>query len=407
MAISLEDIGKIIMGSESTPPYDLKELCTNNKISKWAKWKPIKYTKVGAITDEERENLGYGLVAADLEGAPIGYSGALESDDKSLYTWINNSIALMGKDVIWDVPTEYFRLTDFASEDLSKIFDGSEKATYYMVNGNETYSPALGYYEDISNCISFDDLKKSLEMDYIEIDNMEVVVFYRYNNNLYFKGSGKTVKELKEDGNPISINVADATTVGDHHYEGFMAAVSPISNTEFNGWENCFNNPDAASVSVEVIRFPDSYFSGTYSNIITENVATLGFDENYDLNLNNESTSAIQLNGEVLTLHFELKGDENAINPTITVTTNTGGEDVTTTQEFSNYIANEDPIRGTVEAELYDGFEGTFEDINLKISYNYTTDSGENKTYYIKLDKWTISSIESDFVKVTEIDGIQ
>lgn len=34
MAISLEDIGKIIMGSESTPPYDLKELCTNNKISK-------------------------------------------------------------------------------------------------------------------------------------------------------------------------------------------------------------------------------------------------------------------------------------------------------------------------------------------------------------------------------------
>lgn len=104
-----------------------------------------------------------------------------------------------------------------------------------MVNGNETYSPALGYYEDLSNCISFDDLKNSLGMDYVEIDNMEVVVFYRYNNNLYFKGSGKTVKELKEGDNPISINVADVTTVGEHYYEGFMAAVSPISNTEFNG----------------------------------------------------------------------------------------------------------------------------------------------------------------------------
>ena len=265
--LDLHKIGQIVLGTETPPEtVDLKEICTNDRISKWAKWKPINYNKIGALTEEERRSVGYGLRTANAD-IPICFEGSIGSRDRenSIYEWIDNSLTLYnnGGDVIWDKPTERFRLTDFASEDMKYQFDGRERATYYMANGNSTYSPALGYYDDaLTRCISIDDLIDPTT--YPDLDNLEVVILYKYNGRHYIKSSGHNVGHLKSGYN-IGITPDLPTTAGMHTFEGFFVAITPENELDTdNGWKNIFNNDDASATFVVAFRFPDSYFKGTY-----------------------------------------------------------------------------------------------------------------------------------------------
>ena len=268
--LDLHKIGQIVLGTETPPDtVGLKEICTNDRISKWAKWKPINYNKIGALTEEERKSVGYGLRTANTN-IPICFERSIGSNsgdrENSIYAWIDNSLWLYnnGGDVVWDKPTKYFRLTDFASENMEYQFDGRERATYYMANGNSTYSPALGYYDDaLTRCISIDDLIDPTT--YPDLDNLEVAILYKYNGRHYIKSSGHNVGHLKSGYN-IGITPDLPTTAGMHTFEGFFVAITPESelDSEYNGWKNIFNNDDASATSVVAFRFPDSYFKGTY-----------------------------------------------------------------------------------------------------------------------------------------------
>ena len=104
-------------------------------------------------------------------------------------------------------------------------FDGRERATYYMANGNSTYSPALGYYDDaLTRCISIDDLIDPTT--YPDLDNLEVVILYKYNGRHYIKSSGHNVGHLKSGYN-IGITPDLPTTAGMHTFEGFFVAITP------------------------------------------------------------------------------------------------------------------------------------------------------------------------------------
>lgn len=268
--LDLHKIGQIVLGTETPPEtVDLKEICTNDRISKWAKWKPINYNKIGALTEEERKSVGYGLRTANTN-IPICFERSIGSNsgdrENSIYAWIDNSLWLYnnGGDVVWDKPTKYFRLTDFASENMEYQFDGRERATYYMANGNSTYSPALGYYDDaLTRCISIDDLIDPTT--YPDLDNLEVAILYKYNGRHYIKSSGHTIEYLKSGYN-IGITPDLPTTAGMHTFEGFFVAITPENelDSKYNSWESIFNNDDASDTSVVAFRFPDSHFKGTY-----------------------------------------------------------------------------------------------------------------------------------------------
>lgn len=114
-------------------------------------------------------------------------------------------------------------------------FDGRERASYYMANGNSTYSPALGYYDDaLTRCISIDDLIDPTT--YPDLDNLEVVILYKYNGRHYIKSSGHNVEHLKSGYN-IGITPDLPTTAGMHTFEGFFVAITPESelDSEYNG----------------------------------------------------------------------------------------------------------------------------------------------------------------------------
>ena len=83
--ITLYEVGKSVMGDASNPPYNLEELCTSNNISMWAKWKPVRFEKVGILTDDERKRIGYGLKSV---GPDIGCSGHLGTSESGILDWV-------------------------------------------------------------------------------------------------------------------------------------------------------------------------------------------------------------------------------------------------------------------------------------------------------------------------------
>lgn len=269
LGLNLEDVGKVVMGSNSTPPYDLQEICVHENISKWAKWKPFKRTQVGAVTDEIRKSWGYGLSPINHD-APISYSGSLGStagDVGGIYQWIEDSLVTYrnngGSDVQWDKPTEYYRLTDFSNYNQTEFYTGTERATYYLPEQN-TYSPTLIYNaHQSSGSITLSDLEDIFDFDYFtNINYMEIALIYKYNGYYHIRRSNKTVLDLQQEQSSVSLQPYPfPTQVGSHVYEGFFVA---IHSDELDYVFDRFGNPDYPNHNVEVIRFPDSYFKGTY-----------------------------------------------------------------------------------------------------------------------------------------------
>lgn len=413
--LDLHKIGQIVLGTETPPEtVDLKEICTNDRISKWAKWKPINYNKIGALTEEERKSVGYGLKTANTD-IPICFEGSIGSNsgdiENSIYEWIDNSLTLYnnGGDVIWDKPTEYFRLTDFASENMEYQFDGSERATYYMANGNNTYSPALGYYYDaLTRCISIDDLIDPTT--YPDLDNLEVAILYKYDGRYHIKSSSHNIGYLKSGYN-ISMTPDLPTDIGSHTIEGFFVAITPENelDSEYNGWENIFNNADASVTSVVAFRFPDSYFKGIYTvedpTIPEENAPKLWFDtDNYNNSYSYDPDSCIYYDGGHLYVRMLLDLNMNKddySNIEVTVFANYNGElvyDSSTDLKDSEYGGE---YGYETEVSVAGDFGENIGDVEMKIRYKV-----DNSTYWINLTNRNVLKTEPDLVKISDISGM-
>lgn len=410
--LDLHKIGQIVLGTETPPEtVDLKEICTNDNISMWAKWKPINYKKVGALTEEERRSVGYGLRTANTD-IPICFNGRIgtKSGDRegSIYEWIDLSLDLYnnGGDVIWDKPTKYFRLTDFASENLEYRITGRETATYYMANGHNTYSPSLGYNDDFTQCITIDDLIDTTVYPYL--DDLEVAILYKYNNTYYIKTSGHNVGHLKEYNVSIMPNLP--TSVGSHTIEGFFVAITPENelDTEYNGWNNIFNNADASATSVVAFRFPDSYFKGTYVvKDPTEDAPRLWFDTDYYDNYYSDTDSNACIyydRGGILNIRMmlDLHADEiEYSNIEVTVFTKYNREPNSGSSTDLNYSKDFEYCY-TVEVQVVQDFGENIGDIEMKIRYKV-----DNSTYWINLTNGNILKTEPNFVKISDIRGIR
>ena len=412
--LDLHKIGQIVLGTETPPEtVDLKEICTNDNISMWAKWKPINYEKVGALTEEERRSVGYGLRTANTD-IPICFSGSIgtKSGDRegSIYEWIDLSLDLYnnGGDVIWDKPTKYFRLTDFASENLRYQITGRETATYYMANGHDTYSPSLGYNDDFTQCITIDDLIDTTVYPYL--DDLEVAILYKYNNAYYIKTSGHNVGYLKEYNVSITPNLP--TSIGSHTIEGFFVAITPENelDTEYNGWDNIFGNEDASSTGVVAFRFPDSHFKGIYivkDPNTEENAPRLWFDTDYYNNYYSDTDSDACIyydRGGILNIRtmLNLHADESEYsNIEVTVFTKHNGEPNSGSSADLNY-SDYGEYCYTIEVQVVQDFGENIGDIEMKIRYKV-----DNSTYWINLTNGNISKTEPSFVKISNIYGIR
>lgn len=392
--LDLHKIGQIVLGTETPPEtVDLKEICTNDNISMWAKWKPINYKKVGALTEEERRSVGYGLRTANTD-IPICFSGRIgtKSGDRegSIYEWIDLSLDLYnnGGDVIWDKPTKYFRLTDFASENLEYRITGRETATYYMANGHNTYSPSLGYNDDFTQCVTIDDLIDTTVYPYL--DDLEVAILYKYDNTYYIKTSGHNVGYLKEYNVSIMPNLP--TEVGSHTIEGFFVAITPENelDTEYNGWNNIFGNEDASSTSVVAFRFPDSHFKGRYvvkdPNLLDYDDPIVSFNtEDYDRGYSRDnSRAAIYFDGGELIVRLQIKFNASK-------------------EEYSSgfvkvqaYYNGTEPVEGkTILSEFGDPIEEYTYSVDVRVPADFNEDLGtvpmkvtyeiDNETYWVDL----------------------
>lgn len=412
--LDLHKIGQIVLGTETPPEtVDLKEICTNNNISMWAKWKPINYKKVGALTEEERRSVGYGLRTANTD-IPICFTGRIgtKSGDRegSIYEWIDLSLDLYnnGGDVIWDKPTKYFRLTDFASKNLEYRITGRETATYYMVNGHDTYSPSLGYNDDFTQCITIDDLIDTTVYPYL--DDLEVAILYKYDNTYHIKTSGHNVGHLKEYSVPIMPNLP--TSVGSHTIEGFFVAITPENelDTEYNGWNNIFGNEDASSTGVVAFRFPDSHFKGIYTvkdpTIPEENAPKLWFNtDNYNNSYSdNDSDACIYYDGSRLNVRMILDLDmdkDDYSNIEVTVFTNYNDEpiyDSSTDLEYSEY----GEYCYAIEVSVAGDFGENIGNVEMKIRYKV-----DNSTYWVDLTNVSVLKAEPNYVKISNIYGIR
>lgn len=409
--LDLHKIGQIVLGTETPPEtVDLKEICTNNNISMWAKWKPINYKKVGALTEEERRSVGYGLRTANTD-VPICFTGSIgtKSGDRegSIYEWIDLSLDLYnnGGDVIWDKPTKYFRLTDFASKNLEYRITGRETATYYMVNGHDTYSPSLGYNDDFTQCITIDDLIDTTVYPYL--DDLEVAILYKYNNTYYIKTSGHNVGYLKEYNVSIMPNLP--TSVGSHTIEGFFVAITPENelDTEYNGWNNIFGNEDASSTGVVAFRFPDSHFKGIYTvKDPTEDAPRLWFDTDYYSNYYSDTDPNACIyydRGGILNIRtmLDLHADESEFsNIEVTVFTKYNREP--NSGSSADLISSGGEYCYAIEVQVAQDFGENIGDVEMQICYKI-----DNSTYWVDLIKGTVLKTKPNYVKISDIRGIR
>ena len=394
------------MGDASNPPYNLKELCTSNNISMWAKWKPVKFEKIGILTDEERKRVGYGLKAI---GPEIGCSGHLGTSENGILDWVRESFQSYtdnnGEDVTWDKPDKYFRLTDFANQDMSDRYHGSEQATYY-INAHDIYSPTFRYNSaNSSGSITLNDLKEFLGMDYTDINYMEIVVVYRVNNGqCKIVGTGKTVSELQQEGGNASFSV---TYQSNSLYEGFFAAITPLEETELSGWNMALSN-DQESCHAEIIRFPNSYFKGRTPDFSQpeEDAPKLWFDtDNYNNSYSDDSDSCIYYDGSILCVRMLLDLNMNKddySNIEVTVFTKYNGEpnnDSSTDLKDSEYGGE---YCYETEVSVAGDFGENIGNVEMKIRYKV-----DNSTYWVNLTNGNVLKTEPNFVKISDISGIR
>ena len=413
LGLNLEDVGKVVMGSDSTPPYDLQEICTSKSISKWAKWKPFEWTQVGAVTDGIRKACGYGLSPINHD-APISYSGSLGSiagDVGGIYQWIENSLVTYrnngGSDVKWDRPTKYYRLTDFSNYNQTDFYIGTERATYYLPEQN-TYSPTLVYNaHQSSGSITLSDLEDIFDFDYFtNINYMEIALIYKYNGNYHIRRSNKTVLDLQQDQSSVSLQPYPfPTQVGSYVYEGFFIA---IHSDELDYVFDRFGNPDYPYHDVEVIRFPDSYFKGTYVvKDPTEDAPRLWFNtDDYSGGYStDDSNDCIYYRGDELLVRLEIQLPMNIdeygdIEVTVFAKAS-GGKDYVYGSSDTFKYTDRGEYNYTTEVRVAGDLGEYVDDIEMKIKYE-----ANNITYWIDLINGDVSKTDPGYVAISNIRGM-
>ena len=133
--VSIDDVNNVL-GHGST---DLGTLCKSSKINKWARWKPVQFSKISELTEKELMSTKYGLV-------PQQNTKLLEvlTNKKTLGSTGYSYNDLVNANTEWDYnrPTSYYRLTDFLSSlsyggynhNTSAPIDGFGNHTIYLKN---------------------------------------------------------------------------------------------------------------------------------------------------------------------------------------------------------------------------------------------------------------------------------
>ncbi|MGN0309532.1 MAG: hypothetical protein ACI4C3_02935 [Bacteroides sp.] len=106
--VSIEDVASCLgVGS-----YDLGTLCTSSRINKWARWKPVPYSKVAEMTEKELMSVNYGLVPQKNTKLLEVLTGA-KTFNSTGYTF--NDLLSANTEWTYNKPSSYYRLTDFLS----------------------------------------------------------------------------------------------------------------------------------------------------------------------------------------------------------------------------------------------------------------------------------------------------
>lgn len=128
--VSFADVNSVL-GTRHT---SLGLLCTDNNINKWAKYKPVRYNKIGMLTDNERRSVVYGLYNKPQEYTDI-YLARLARD--CAFNPLSNYW-------VYQTPrggnfNEPYRLTDFVKNPNDS---GSTKG--YNANAEVPFASDLG-----------------------------------------------------------------------------------------------------------------------------------------------------------------------------------------------------------------------------------------------------------------------
>lgn len=163
--VSINDVQRAL-GSGNT---DLGTLCTDTSINKWAWYKPIKYTKIGMLSENDRKNAFYGLFFRENTAAKNLLKSSSPTVDmfnaaaSSNYEW--SYIRPMGG------AASPYRLTDFVGETNNKGYKHATKPpfdilgdwtveisklnnvanTYSVVTTGNNYEWGINIYTDYTN----------------------------------------------------------------------------------------------------------------------------------------------------------------------------------------------------------------------------------------------------------------
>ena len=273
---------------------NLGYLCSNvhGRINKWAKYKPIKFAKKSALTDDERATKNYGITNIPWMtefGACVAFIDRTENELSAYYAYESPT----GGDA------SPYRLLDFDKYDsnaTAPIYPSSK--TNLEMGGNNTWVAVYVNLRGKSSHpnwlnISYLDNRNPYGTLILSADNCYLGVILKGDNGTFYAIEQVKVHTHTEGGDhETAITINDRNCYGTYKLMPFLIESSSLPNPDGNGYQTVKCLPLTMSISTVTIVKQAAQL------VVTANYARANYGNGYRLYL---TSIVIKNNGNIST----------------------------------------------------------------------------------------------------------
>lgn len=268
--------------------------CSNvhGRINKWAKYKPIKFAKKSALTDDERATKNYGITNIPWMtefGACVAFIDRTENELSAYYAYESPT----GGDA------SPYRLLDFDKYDsnaTAPIYPSSK--TNLEMGGNNTWATVYVNLRGKNSHpnwlnISYLDNRDPYGTLILSADNCYLGVILKGDNGTFYAIEQVKVHTHTEGGDhETAITINDRNCYGTYKLMPFLIESSSLPNPDGNGYQTVKCLPLTMSISTVTIVKQAAQL------VVTANYARAGYGNGYRLYL---TSIVIKNNGNIST----------------------------------------------------------------------------------------------------------
>ena len=263
--VSIADLQTMLSSGDNS----VKNLCQNQNIRMWAKFRPVEYKTLGRtgnpymkqIADSNRANVAYGISGVPVWNRMLGHMMNFWSGYDQATTNIPDTVDENGRTLIQQRPTEGYwhkvlpstfgRLTDFASSEnptTKGYFHSATPPIGGVENINIQITPGGSLTIGFSKRDNEGGVSEGLTITYEDLVSCGMLAHFPNNANIYNYYFGVALAKLNSSGQPTGTfyMLTQTTTMGSFQQIG-SSITAYVINESFEGsyavWPFISNTP--------------------------------------------------------------------------------------------------------------------------------------------------------------------